>query len=46
MAARDRDTWRKYAYALGLRLSFLAVRGRCWQQAVPADVEAFKFCGW
>jgi integrase len=43
MAMRDRDTWRKYAYALGLWLNFLVVRGRGWQQAVTADVEAFKF---
>lgn len=43
MTVRDRDTWRKYAYTLGLWLNFLAVRGRGWQQAVPADVEVFKF---
>lgn len=43
MTARDRGTWRKYAYALGLWLNFLAVRGRSWPQALPADVEAFKF---
>jgi hypothetical protein len=43
MTARDRDTWRKYAYALGLWLNFLAAWGRSWPQAVPADVEAFKF---
>ncbi len=43
MTARDPDTWRKYAYALGLWLNFLALRGQGWQQAVAADVEAFKF---
>ena len=43
MVVRDRDTRRKYAYALGLWLNFLAARGRGWQQAVAADVEAFKF---
>lgn len=43
MVVRDRDTWRKYAYALGLWLNFLALRGQGWQQAAPADVEAFKF---
>ncbi|MEU9079110.1 site-specific integrase [Kitasatospora sp. NPDC048538] len=43
MTSRDPDTWRKYAYALGLWLNFLAARGQGWQQAVAADVEAFKF---
>jgi len=43
MAVRDSDTWRKYAYALGMWLNFLAVRGQRWPQAAPADVEAFKF---
>ncbi|MGH3223769.1 MAG: integrase [Streptosporangiaceae bacterium] len=43
MSARDRDTWRKYAYALGLWLNFLAARRRGWAQAAVEDVEAFKF---
>ncbi|WP_190813398.1 hypothetical protein [Saccharopolyspora pogona] len=42
MLARDEDTWRKYAYAVGMGLNFLAVRGLSWDQAVPEDVEAFK----
>jgi hypothetical protein len=31
----DEDTWRKYAYALGLWLNFLVARGVGWVQAVP-----------
>jgi len=43
MTARDPDTWRKYAYALGMWLNFLAARGAAWDNAVPEDVEAFKY---
>ncbi len=43
MSARDPDTWRKYAYALGIWLNFLAARSVSWDGAVPEDVEAFKF---
>jgi hypothetical protein len=32
MLARDRDTWRKYAYALGLWLNFLTSRGVGWSR--------------
>jgi integrase len=41
--ALDADTWRKYAYGLGLWLNFLAARGVRWDQATPEDVEAFKY---
>ena len=40
--ALDADTWRKYAYALGLWLNFLEVRRVAWDHATPEDVEAFK----
>ena len=43
MTARDPDTWRKYAYALGMWLNFLAARAVGWDSAVPEDVEAFKY---
>jgi hypothetical protein len=43
MTARDPDTWRKYAYALGMWLNFLAARAVGWDNAVPEDVEAFKY---
>jgi integrase len=43
MTARDPDTWRKYAYALGMWLNFLAARAVSWDDTVPEDVEAFKY---
>jgi hypothetical protein len=42
MTVRDRDTWRKYAYALGLWLNFLAVRSRGWQQAPEEQVREIR----
>ncbi|MGH3533183.1 MAG: site-specific integrase [Pseudonocardiaceae bacterium] len=42
MADRSLLTWRRYAYALVVWLGFLAVVGRDWHEATPADVEAFK----
>ena len=43
MIARDPDTWRKYADALGMGLNFLAARAVSWDDTVPEDVEAFKY---
>jgi len=40
--ALDPDTWRKYAYTLGLWLNFLESRAMSWDRATPEDVEAFK----
>jgi integrase len=42
MAAAQRSTWRRYAYALVVWLEFLAAFGRSWFEATAGDVEAFK----
>ncbi len=42
MTRRKPRTWRRYAMALVVWLTFLAAVGRRWTEATPQDVEAFK----
>lgn len=46
MAVRDRDTWRKYAYALGLWLNFLVVRERVGSRRCPPTWRRSSSGGW
>ncbi|GAX58585.1 integrase [Streptomyces olivochromogenes] len=42
MTGRKPRTWRRYAMALVVWLSFLDAVGRHWTEATPQEVEAFK----
>ncbi len=42
MRRRSPLTWKKYAYAIGLWLNFLAVLDRRWDEASEDDAEYFK----